>query len=201
VSKTVSKNVSKTKIVFFIHGVNTPMTKDFANYLRNHLPEDVLLIVIWWPSTGTMVGDILHFHEFLRAIGIARENMEEQIKAVGMPGLVICHSMGQVVRMHLSLPPEIPTISLGGPLHNQFLSRFFRSFGLAPRTPKNIISFYNPDDPIVGKFPRKLKGAKNVMIDVPDKHPYKDEHEILLYLEDDLVKSCIESCIDKQAHS
>lgn len=182
------------KKIAVIHGVNNPpdsgWQKDFA-WLSELNAE---IIFVQWPSRS-FTGDGMRWlmSSAYRKQVVGAVNSAADLCDVD---LIVTHSFGQVVLnaalAELPFRTDAQIVNIAGPLTHPFLGVLYGAWGQAE--PTRTIVVLNEDDhiPALAGVWEPVDALTHVVVDV-DTH--QDEHDVVLYLANDVVQDLLRDLI------
>lgn len=146
----------KPRKVTFVHGINTKRDYPIREKWGPLLPWDDLIIdVAWWPSTGSVFGDVARisasssFHD---------ECLHEVSEGIHNPDLIIAHSMGTVwiIELFIEDPSRFENteiVLVGSPCSHFILRNLLRVRGVLSHEPlkeagRVFTHLFNRDDQV-----------------------------------------------------
>lgn len=176
--------------ILAVHGVATDAADPVGELWERELREAGVASVVTearWPSTGGFAADsvALAGAQF-RGAAVEAVTHAVQDFAAGGYGIVLAHSMGTVLALHVErlLRTGLPIICLASPLSNPAIWPALHAigFGLKPR--EKVIHLWNDDDPIPGgKFAQQPDYFLDTRIAVANNdNDGGNEHNVALYL-------------------
>lgn len=201
-------NPPKLLQILAVHGINTPADVPYGGDWSDALGIDCEVTEARWDSTGSVAGDVfkilLNKRERNKAVGAVTMQLRD-FEARSGPKLLLAHSMGEPLLLEAvrRVQPNLPIITLGGPLSHPFFGNTLATVGLRKPTPgEPPLRFWNRHDGVCcsrflgARQPSWMEAAR---IAVAGDTGWVVEHDAVLYLENDNVRRAVRALKEKNA--